>query len=384
VRTNLVRRRLAPLAVVSATALVLAACGGDDDSSDNTSTDDTENSAQDSDDSSDEMDDDTAEGSDLSADLLGAGATFPEPLYLEWIGAYREVQSGVSINYQGVGSGGGVEQFIAQTTDFGGSDAFLTDDEVADAEAARSCDTLHVPTVFGAVAVAYNLPDVEGLVLDSDALAAIFLGEITTYDDPAIVALNPDLDLPSTDIVVAHRSDGSGTSSIFTTYLDDVSSDWSSQVGAGKEVEWPTGVGGQGNDGVAAAIQQNEGGLGYVELSFAIENDLPVASMMNADGNAIEPSLESTSAAAGGIEIPEDLRFNLLGVGGDGYPIAGATWVLAYTCGYDEAKAEALKDFLTWAITDADDIAESLLYSPIAGDLEQAALANIELINSEG
>lgn len=321
----------------------------------------------------------------LSATLLGAGATFPDPVYQEWIGAFtKDVEPGVAITYEPIGSGGGVEQFIGQSTDFGGSDAFMKDDEIAAAEQARGCEVLHIPTVFGAVAVAYNLSGVDGLVLDSDTLAKIFLGTITKWNDPAIVALNSGLSLPDADIIVAHRSDGSGTTSIFTTYLDHESSDWSSAVGKGKEVSWPTGVGGQGNDGVAAAITQNDGGIGYVELSYAIENDLAVARMQNKDGAAIEPTLESTAAAADGITIPDDLRFNILDVGGNGYPIAGATWILAYTCGYDAAKADALKAFLTWSLEQGDSIAQDLRYAPIGDALQEKALANVNRINEGG
>lgn len=320
----------------------------------------------------------------LSADLLGAGATFPDPLYQEWIGAFTGDNPGVTITYEPIGSGGGVEQFTAQSTDFGGSDAFMKDEELAAAEDAWGCDVVHIPTVFGAVAVAYNLSGVDNLVLDSDTLARIFLGQITKWNDSAISALNSGASLPDEDIIVAHRSDGSGTTSIFTTYLADESDDWASQVGAGKEVTWPSGVGAQGNDGVAAAILQNDGGIGYVELSYAIENDLSAASMVNADGNAIAPSLESTAAAADGIDIPDDLRFNILGVGGDGYPIAGATWILAPTCGMDPAKGEALKAFLTWAIRDGDGVAQDLNYAPIGDALQEKSLANVERINEGG
>jgi phosphate transport system substrate-binding protein len=323
-------------------------------------------------------------GSGLQADLLGAGATFPDPVYQEWIGAFVGMETGVTITYEPIGSGGGVEQFIAQSTDFGGSDAYMKDDEVAAAEQARGCSVLHIPTVFGAVAVAYNLSGVDNLTLDSDTLARIFLGTITKWNDAAIAALNSGVSLPDEDIIVAHRSDGSGTSSIFTTYLDHESADWSAQVGRGKEVSWPVGVGGQGNDGVAAAISQNDGGIGYVELSYAIENGLSVTKMVNADGNAIEPTLESTAAAADGITIPDDLRFNILDVGGDGYPIAGATWILAYTCGYDADKADVLKAFLTYALEQGDATAESLLYAPIGASLQEKSLANVARINEEG
>lgn len=322
--------------------------------------------------------------STLKADLLGAGATFPDPVYQEWIGGFVGANPGVSITYEPIGSGGGVEQFIAQSTDFGGSDAFMTDDEITAAEKARGCDVVHIPTVFGAVAMAYNVPAVDGLVLDSATIAGIFLGRITKWNDPAIAALNTGATLPDLQIIVAHRSDGSGTTSIFTTYLDGESTDWRTGVGKGKEVSWPTGVGGQGNDGVAAAVAQNEGGIGYVELSYAIENGLAVASVKNADGTAVEPSLESTTAAADGIQIPDDLRFNIAHVGGTGYPIAGATWVLAYTCGYDQAKADALKAFLRWALEHGDPVAQELHYAPVGEALQARALANVDRINAGG
>jgi phosphate transport system substrate-binding protein len=323
---------------------------------------------------------------DLAADLLGAGASFPAPIYLEWISEYSSnVQPGISVNYQSIGSGGGVEQFIGQQTDFGASDAFLSDEEIADATAARGCAPVHIPTVFGAVAVGYNLEGVEGLTLSGPVLADIFMGNIDNWSDPAIAELNPGLDLPDEDIIVAHRSDGSGTTSIFTTYLSDVSSEWADQVGAGKEVEWPApnSVGGEKNDGVAAQIQQNPGAIGYIELSYAITNNIPVADMINADGNAITPTLESTAAAADGLDIPDDLRFNILGVGGDGYPIAGATWLLAWTCGYEDDVAAALIDFITWDLTEGDDLARELLYSPVSESLQARALEKVNLINSE-
>lgn len=325
--------------------------------------------------------------SGLAADMLGAGASFPAPIYLEWIGEYTaNVQSGVSINYQSIGSGGGVEQFIGQQTDFGASDAFLNDEEIADATAARGCESVHIPTVFGAVALGYNLEGVDSLTLSGPVLADIFLGNVDNWSDAAIADLNPGVSLPDEPIVVAHRSDGSGTTSIFTTYLSSVSDDWANGPGAGKEVEWPapSSVGGEKNDGVAAQIQQNPGAIGYIELSYAITNGIPVADMMNDDGNAITPTLESTAAAADGIDIPDDLRFNILNVGGDGYPIAGATWLLVWTCGYDDATAAALKDWITWDLTEGDSLAEELLYSPLPDSLEARALEKVDLINSEG
>jgi phosphate transport system substrate-binding protein len=321
-----------------------------------------------------------------SGELLGAGASFPAPIYLEWIAEYTsKVQPDVSINYQSIGSGGGVEQFIGQQTEFGGSDAFLTDDEMTAALDARGCLPVHIPTVFGAVAIGYNLEGVDNLTLSGPVLADMFLGNITSWDDPAIAELNPGVALPSEDIIIAHRSDGSGTTSIFTTYLSDVSEQWASDVGAGKEVEWPApnSVGGEKNDGVTAQIQQNPGAVGYIELSYAITNKVPVVDMVNADGNAVTPTLESTAAAADGITIPDDLRFNILGVGGQGYPIAGATWILAWTCGYDDNTAAMLKDYLTWTLTEGDVLAEELLYSPIGASLEARALEKVDMINSK-
>ncbi|MGI8875927.1 MAG: phosphate ABC transporter substrate-binding protein PstS [Egibacteraceae bacterium] len=371
-------RRNLVVAVTAGLSLVAAGCGGDPGAGDPTQ-------AREQGPLPEDAGGDAGSGEGLSGELVGAGATFPDPLYQEWIGEFTSaVEPGVSINYQAIGSGGGVEQFIGQSTDFGASDASLTDDELADATAARGCDPLHIPTVFGAVAPAFNVEGLDDLVLDGPTLADIFLGNITNFNDPAIAELNPDTELPDQEITVVHRSDGSGTTSIFTTYLDDVSPEWSEQVGAGKEVQWPTGVGGNGNDGVAAGIQQNPGALGYVELSFALENDIATVTMVNADGNEVEPSLESTAAAADGIDIPDDLRFDILDVGGQGFPIAGATWILAWECGYDESTAGNLKAFLTWALEAGDATAEELLYAPLGDSLREQSLANVEAINADG
>lgn len=323
----------------------------------------------------------TATGGGLSASLVGAGATFPEPLYQKWIQDFGKTQPGVTINYQGVGSGAGVTQFTAKSTDFGASDAFMKDEEIAAAEQGCGCKVLHIPTVFGAVVVPYNLPAVQSLTLDGPTLASIFLGKVKKYNDPAVAALNPGVQLPDRDILVAHRSDGSGTTSIFTTYLASVSPEWKSGPGAGKEIQWPAGQGGQGNDGVAALVKQNEGAMGYVELSYALSNELPVATMRNKDGNAVKPTLESTAAAAQSLQIPDDLRFNVGGVGGQGYPIVGATWILARTAGYDQAKADALKGFLTWALRNGDADASQLFYATLPDALEQKAMAKVGMIN---
>ncbi len=328
-----------------------------------------------------------SEGGELSADLNGAGATFPEPVYLEWIGEYTSnVQPGVQINYQGVGSSTGREQFIGQQVDFAGTDAFAKDEEITAAEEARgSGSVLHIPMVQGGVVVAYNIPELEGLVLDAPTIAGIFLGTITNVNDPAIAALNPDVELPDQPLTVVHRADGSGTTSIFTKYLEEESEEWAAGPGSGSEIEWPTGIGGEGNDGVAQAISQQPGGIGYVNFEFAIESGLGYASVVNDDGTAIEPTVESISTAADTVEeIPDDLRFDVLNVGGEGYPIVGTTWILAYTAGYEEDTAAALQDWLTWNLEEGDSIAEELSYAPLPEGLQEQALEKVAEINSEG
>jgi phosphate transport system substrate-binding protein len=318
----------------------------------------------------------------LSADLNGAGATFPKPLYIEWIGEFQVANPGVRINYQGVGSGGGIQQFTQLTVDFGASDAPMKDEEITAAEEAGGAKVLHIPTVFGAVVLAYNLEGVAELKLDSDTIAGIFLGEITKWNDAKIAGLNPGVTLPDKQIQAVHRSDSSGTTSIFTGYLTQVSTAWNSKVGAGKEVQWPGGVGGKGNDGVAAVVQQQAGSVGYVELSYAIESKLPMATLKNQAGNFITPSLESTSAAAEGMTFPEDLRFSLSNSkGAQAYPIVGATWILAYDKMKDPAKAAALKAWLTWALNDGTVIAEELGYAPLPDSLKTLALAKVDAIS---
>jgi phosphate transport system substrate-binding protein len=322
-------------------------------------------------------------GTDLSASLNGAGATFPKPLYIEWIGGFQAINSSVKINYQGIGSGGGIEQFTKLTVDFGASDAPMKDEEIAAAEAASGAKVLHIPTVFGAVVMAYNLKEAPELKLDSDTVVAMFLGEVTKWNDPKIAALNPGVTLPDKAIQVVHRSDSSGTTNIFTGYLTEVSASWKDKVGKGKEVQWPAGVGGQGNDGVSAVIQQQAGSVGYVELSYAIESKLTMASFKNKAGNFITPSLESTSAAAEGATFPEDLRFSLSNsAGAQAYPIVGATWILSYDKMKDPAKAAALKAWLTWSLNDGTAIAQELGYAPLPADLKALALAKVNAIGT--
>ena len=320
----------------------------------------------------------------LSADLNGAGATFPQPLYVEWIGAFQKVQPGVKINYQGVGSGAGIQQFTAQTVDFGASDAYMKPAEITAAEAARAgAKVLLIPTVFGSITLAYNLPGVDKLNLDSDTLAAIFLGKITKWNDAKIAALNAGVTLPSTAIQTVHRSDSSGTTNAFTSYLTAVNADWKAGPGAGKTVKWPGGVGGQGNDGVAAVVKQTAGAVGYVELAYAVQNKMAVANMKNKSGAFVAPSLESTSAAADMAQIPADLNLSVSDSANPAaYPIVTATYILAYDKMPDAAKAAALKAFLTWALNDGTSVAQQLGYAPLPSAVRDAAIAKVNAIGS--
>jgi phosphate transport system substrate-binding protein len=379
------RKAAASLLAVS---LVAAACGGDGDAGDPTtaaqeaeadgSADETDETGE-----TDETDDGDAAAGGPSGSLDGAGATFPTPLFEDWIFSYQgDVNPDASINYQSIGSGGGIEQFLAQTVDFGSSERVLSEEDLALAAEERGCDPIEIPVVFGAVTIAFADPALEGLVLDANSIADIFERRITNFSDPAIAELNPDLDLPDLDIIPVHRSDGSGTTSVFTKYLDADSDTWT--LGEGSEVQWPSGtVGGEGNEGVSAGIEQNQGGIGYVNQAYALELGLLTADVINADGNAIEPSLEATTAALNALDIPEDFRFDILGVGGDGYPIAGTNWIFAWECGYEAETEALLKDFWTWAVEDGDDLALELGYAPLAEELKPDVLAAIERINSQ-
>lgn len=376
-RKGLVAVLAVALLVIALLGVVAAGCGGTDDTSGAGGTETTTASAT-----------DTTSGSDttlapLKASLSGAGATFPRPLYVEWIGEFQSITSGVTVDYQGIGSGGGIEQFSNMTVDFGGTDGAMKDEEIAAAEAASGAKVMHIPTVFGAVVCAYNLQGVDELKLDSDTVGAIFLGNVTNWNDPMIAALNPEAALPDRAIQVVHRSDSSGTTSIFTEYLNMVNAEWSEKVGKGKEIQWPVGIGGQGNDGVAAVIQQQAGSIGYVELSYAMESGLAMATLKNGAGNFVTPSLEATSAAAVGVSFPEDLRFSLNNSEGpQAYPIVGATWILVYDKMKDAGKAEALKAWLTWCLTEGTDVAEELLYAPLPDELRAMALEKVNAITT--
>jgi len=370
-------------AVLVAASLLVSACGGDSDAGDPTAEAVDETATTTSGDAADDTDDDEAAAGGPSGALDGAGATFPTPVFEEWIFEYADnVNPGASINYQSIGSGGGIEQFLAQTVDFGSSERVLAEDDLALATDERGCAPIEIPVVFGAVTIAYDQPEIDELVLTGDIIADIFERRITMWNDPAIAELNPDLDLPDKEFIPVHRSDGSGTTSVFTKYLDADTDTWT--LGEGTEVQWPSGtVGGEGNEGVSAGITQNDGGIGYINQAYALELGLQTASVINSDGNAVQPTLEATSAALSAIDIPDDFRFDILGVGGDGYPIAGTNWIFAWECGYDDETADLLIDFWTWAVENGDDLALELGYAPLAADVKPDVIAAIERINTQ-
>ncbi len=295
--------------------------------------------------------------------INGAGATFPYPIYSKWFDVYSKINPEVRFNYQSIGSGGGIKQITAKTVDFGASDGPMTQEQLAEAPGR----IYHIPTVMGAVVVTYNVAGVEkGLKLTPDVIADIFLGKITDWNDARIKASNPDVKLPSQAIVVIHRSDGSGTSYIFTDYLSNVSGAWKSKVGKGTSVNWPTGLGGKGNEGVAGLVKQTDGSIGYVEFSYAIKNDLGYAYVQNQSGKFIEPSLESISKAAEGVTIPADFRVSLVNsANAAAYPISGFTWLLIYKKMDDAVKGKAIVEFIRWAIHDGQKYTEALYYAPL-------------------
>ena len=299
------------------------------------------------------------------AALTGAGATFPNPIYTKWFDAYAK-QTGVRINYQSIGSGGGIRQFTEGTVDFGATDGPMNDEQIK----AVNGNVLHVPTVLGAVVVTYNLPEVSGAPLrfDGATLADVFLGRITKWNDTRLAALNPGVKLPAKDIIVVHRSDGSGTSFIFTDYLAKVSPNWKNKVGSATSVQWPIGLGGKGNEGVTQQVKQSDGAVGYVELIYAISNDLPYGDVKNAAGEFIRPSLKSVSSAAAE-KLPDDTDFRVSITNAkpaDAYPISSFTWLLVQPQPRDPAKGEELRKFIGWMLQpEAQRMAADLHYAPL-------------------
>ena len=365
-------------AALAATALVLAACGGSDEPAAPAPAPAPAPAAPAA---------PAPEPERLPAgELLGAGASFPNPIFVDWIFEYtNEVNPGASINYQSIGSGGGIRQFLEQTTDFGASEAFLNADQLQRARADRGCDAIQFPIVFGSVTLVFNDESLDGLILDGNAIADIFERRITNYNHPDIQALNPGRDLPDLDIIPVHRSDGSGTTNVFTIYLnnDRTIDEGKWTLGQGTEVQWPAGtIGGQGNEGVAAAVQQNRGAIGYVNQAYALIQGFPEAAIVNASGNAVKATLEATLEATNVAVIPDTFQFSIVDIGGGGHPITGTAWVFVWECGYDDETAELLKHFWTWAITEGGPIAEELGYVGMGADLQGRVLAALERTNS--
>ena len=300
--------------------------------------------------------------------LTGAGATFPNPIYSKWFSEYHKQHPEIEINYQSIGSGGGIRQVTAGTVDFGASDGPMSDEQLQ----ASKKKIQHIPTVLGADVPAYNIPGVkEDLKFTPDVLANIFLGKITTWNDPAIQKLNPDVKLPNQNINVVHRSDGSGTTYIWTDYLSKVSPEWKAGPGKGTSVKWPVGIGGKGNEGVAGTIRVVDGAIGYVELIYALQNKISFGSVKNPAGNFVKANLENTSAAANGVKIPDDYRVSITNSPNkDAYPIASFTWLLIPQPPLDTNKGKILKDFLSWMIDDGQKLAPSLDYAPLAPEVQ--------------
>lgn len=311
--------------------------------------------------------------------INGAGATFPYPLYSKWFSEYQKVDSAVQINYQSIGSGGGIRQLLEKTVDFGASDAPMTEEQLAKSQ----IPVVHVPTVLGAVVLTYNLAELSApLKLSPELVADIFLGRVKKWNDERLMALNPGVKLPDASVLVVHRSDGSGTTGIFTDYLSKVSADWKSKVGSGTAVRWPSGLGGKGNEGVAGLVKQTPGSIGYVELVYAKNNGLAYASLKNKFGAFVEPTMQAVTAAASGVlkSMPADFRVSITDAEGKGaYPISGFTYLLVYKTMPKEKGAPLVK-FLKWAVKDGQRFAEPLSYAPLPKAMVSKVSAKIDEI----
>ena len=328
----------------------------------------------------------TATSSGGSVDLTGAGATFPYPLYSKWFSEYAK-NTGVKINYQSIGSGGGIRQLSEQTVDFGASDGPMSDEDLAKA---KGGPVLHIPTTMGADVITYNLPGVTTpLKFTPQAIADIFMGKIKKWNDSRLASVNPGVALPNEDILVVHRSESSGTTYIFTDYLSKASPAWNASVGRGKEVNWPVGLGGKGNEGVSGQVKQTPGSIGYVELAYAKQNRLAIGAVKNKAGQFISPSVSSVTAAAAGVAktLPAttDYRISISDApGADSYPISSFTWILVYQHQQDAGKGKKLVDFLNWALTDGQALAPPLDYAPLPAEIASAVRERLKTIDSAG
>ncbi|MGZ4843557.1 MAG: phosphate ABC transporter substrate-binding protein PstS, partial [Candidatus Angelobacter sp.] len=307
----------------------------------------------------------------------GAGATFPYPIYSKWFSEYNKQHSDIQINYQSIGSGGGIKQLQTGTVDFGASDGPMTDEQLAQTPG----KVFHIPTVLGADVPMYNIPGVTGeLKFTPDVLADLFLGKIKKWNDPRLAKANPGVKFPDTDIVIVHRSDGSGTTYIFTDFLSKVSSEWKDKVGKGTSVNWPVGLGGKGNEGVAGTVKQTEGSIGYVELIYAVQNNMPYGSVQNPAGNFVKASLDSVTAAAASVkDMPDDFRVSITNAPGkDAYPISSFTWLLVPAEWSDAGKEKAFVDFLNWMIDKGQTMTSALSYAPLPKVVAQKVKARIK------
>ena len=312
--------------------------------------------------------------------LTGAGATFPNPIYQKWFSEYSKAHSDVQINYQSIGSGGGIRQVLNGTVDFGASDGPMTDEQLSQSKT----KILHIPTVMGAVVPAYNVPGVSGEIkFTPEVLAGIYLQKITNWNDPAIAKVNPGVNFPNQSIIVIYRSDGSGTTFIFTDYLSKVSKDWSNIVGKGTSVKWPVGMGGKGNEGVAGQVRQLPGSIGYVELIYAVQNKITYGSVRNAAGNFVTASLDGvTEAAASAKAMPADFRVSITNAPGKtAYPISSFTWLLIPTPAKDPKKGKIIADFLDWMVTDGQKMTSQLSYAPLPESVAEKVKAAIKQIH---
>jgi phosphate transport system substrate-binding protein len=311
--------------------------------------------------------------------LNGAGATFPYPMYSKWFSEYNKLHPDVQINYQSIGSGGGIRQVLAQTVEFGASDGPMTDEQLSQAKV----KILHIPTVLGAVVPAYNVPGVTGEIkFTPDVLANIFLNKITSWNDPAIAKINPGVNFPNEPIIVIHRSDGSGTTYIWTDYLSKVSSEWQNQVGKGTSVKWPIGLGGKGNEGVAGQVRQLKGSIGYVELIYAAQNNIPYGSVKNAAGTFVKASLDGVTEAAASVKsMPADFRVSITNAPGKtAYPVASFTWLLVPVKAKDPKKGKILADFLEWMVNDGQKMTSQLTYAPLPEGVAEKVKTTIKQV----
>jgi phosphate transport system substrate-binding protein len=360
-------KQLMPVASALALTVGLAACGGGGDTTQGGGGDTTQGGGSDN----------RAKDAIVNpVSLTGAGATFVAPLFQGWFVALNQEVPNLEVNYQSVGSGAGVEQFMSRTVDFGASDVAMNDEEIAKING----EVLMLPMTAGSIVLAYNLPGVEGLKISQAVAGDIFLGNITKWNDPKLVADNPDLTLPDKQIIVVHRSDGSGTTGVFTKNLSDMSPEFGEKIGEGKSVEWPTTqgkfIGGKGNEGVTAGIQQNEGAIGYVEYGYAKNNGIPMADLQNKDGNFVTPSDENASATLANVELPENLRaFIINAPGADSYPIVSYSWMLVYPKYDDPEKAKAMEVMIEFGLNQGQQMAPPLGYVPLPEVVRQKVAA---------